>query len=74
MTNPDSLQPLAGSSNAESTHALSPSDNGLTGDSVAAVKQCGPDTPVRERLRRSLLKNSTVVIPNGFIVRNLLLL
>ncbi len=81
MTNPDSLQPLAGSSNAESTHALSLGDNGLAGDSVGELLRLARDkaglssAEVASRLRmgikqvRALEENDYSSLPTGTFLR-----
>ena len=81
MTNPDSLQPLAGSSNAQTTHALSPGGNGLTDDSVGELLRQARDkaglslSDVASRLRmgikqvRALEENDYLSLPTGTFLR-----
>lgn len=81
MTNPDSLQPLAGSSNAESNHGLSLGDNGLTGGSVGELFRQARDKAglslgdVASRLRmgikqvRALEENDYASLPTGTFLR-----
>ena len=81
MTNPDSLQPLAGPSNVETTHAQSLGDNGLVGDSVGELLRQARDKAglslgdVASRLRmgikqvRALEENDFSSLPTGTFLR-----
>lgn len=81
MTNPDSLQPLAGPLNVETTHAQSLGDNCLTGDSVGELLRQARDKAglslgdVASRLRmgikqvRALEENDFSSLPTGTFLR-----